>query len=72
MNLRKDVIYTSKIDWEPKIPSDNVILEQAKNQIKHGRSTGSISLDIKAIDSMTQEEQVKSNKKKAKILVRKK
>ncbi len=59
MSLRKDVIYMSKIDWEPKVPSGSVILEQAKNQISHGRSTGNVTLDTKAIDLMTQEDRKK-------------
>ena len=42
----------SKIHWEPKIPSKHIILDQAKQQIIHGKSTGNINLDIEAIDSL--------------------
>ena len=36
-------------DWEPKVPEQEVILKQAKAQLKKGKSTGSVDLDIKAI-----------------------
>ena len=49
MELRKDVKYMLDSDWEPKVPEDDVVLKQAKVQIKKGKSTGSVALDIKAM-----------------------
>lgn len=36
-------------DWEPKVPSQEEIQKQAEIQIKRGKSTGSVALDMKAI-----------------------
>ena len=52
MGLREDVKYMVDKDWEPKVPSQEEILKQAELQIKRGKSTGSVSLDIKAIKSL--------------------
>ena len=49
MELRKDVKYMLESDWEPKVPEQEIILKQAKPQLKKGKSTGSIALDIKAM-----------------------
>ena len=49
MELRKDVKYMLNSDWEPKVPEAEVILKQAKLQLKKGKSTGSVALDIKAM-----------------------
>jgi len=52
MGLREDVKYMLEKDWEPKVPNQEEILKQAEMQIKRGKSTGSVSLDIKAIKSL--------------------
>ena len=49
MGLREDVKYMLEKDWEPKVPSQEVIQKQAEIQIKRGKSTGSVALDMKAI-----------------------
>lgn len=49
MSLRKDVKYMLDKDWEPKVPSQEEILKQAEIQIKRGKSTGSVALDMKAM-----------------------
>ena len=52
MGLREDVKYMLDKEWEPKVPTQEEILKQAELQIKIGKSTGSTSLDIKAIKSL--------------------
>ena len=52
MGLREDVKYMLDKDWEPKVPTEEEILKQAELQIKRGKSTGSVALDIKAIKSL--------------------
>lgn len=47
MGLREDVRYIIDNDYEPKIPDNQIMLKQAKEQLKKGKSTGSVSLDIK-------------------------
>ena len=49
MGLREDVKYMLEKDWKPKVPKQDVIQRQAEIQIKRGKSTGSVALDIKAI-----------------------
>ena len=49
MELRKDVKYMLNSDWEPKVPEQEVILKQVKAQLKKGKSSGSVALDIKAM-----------------------
>ena len=39
-------------EWEPKVPTQEQILKQSELQIKRGKSTGSVSLDMKAIKSL--------------------
>ena len=51
MGLREDVKYMLDKEWEPKVPNNETILKQAKSQIKRGKSTGNVALDIKAIES---------------------
>ena len=52
MALREDVKYVLDKEWEPKVPTQEETLKQAEMQIKRGKSTGSVSLDIKAIKSL--------------------
>lgn len=52
MGLREDVKYIIDKDWEPKVPSQETILKQAEEQIKRGKSTGSVNIDVKAIKSL--------------------
>ena len=54
--LRKDVKYMLDRDWKPKVPDEETILKQSKTQLKRGKSTGSVSLDIKAIKSLKDDE----------------
>ena len=49
MELRKDVKYMLESDWEPKVPEQEIILKQTKAQLKKGKSSGSVALDIKAM-----------------------
>jgi len=53
MGLREDVKYMLNKDWEPKVPSQEVMQKQAVAQIKRGRSTGSVSMDVKAIKKLS-------------------
>ena len=55
MGLREDVKYIINKDWEPKVPSQEEILRQAKLQIKRGKSTGSVALDMKAMKKIEEE-----------------
>ena len=52
MGLREDVKYMLDKEWEPKVPTQEEILKQAERQIKRGKSTGSVSLNIKAMKSL--------------------
>lgn len=52
MGLREDVKYMLDKDWEPKVPSSEEIEKQAEIQIKRGKSTGRVALDIKAIKKL--------------------
>jgi len=56
MGLRDDVKYMLNKNWEPKVPSGEVIQKQAEAQIKRGKSTGSVSMDMKAIDKLKHED----------------
>lgn len=49
MGLREDVKYMLGKEWKPKVPSQEVIQKQTEFQIKRGKSTGSVALDMKAI-----------------------
>ena len=52
MGLRQDLKYMLEKDWEPKVPSQEEIEKQVEIQIKRGKSTGSVALDIKAIKKL--------------------
>jgi len=52
MGLREDVKYMLNKDWEPKIPSEEVIKKQAVAQIKRAKSTGCVARDVKAIKKL--------------------
>lgn len=54
--LRKDVKYMLDRDWEPKVPDEETILKQSRTQLKRGKSTESVSLDMKAIKSLKDDE----------------
>ena len=49
MGLREDVKYMLDKEWEPQVPTQEEILKQAEFQLKRGKSTGSVALDMKAI-----------------------
>lgn len=49
MGLREDVKFQVKQDWHPKVPCEETIMQQVKSSLKHGKSSGSIALDMKAI-----------------------
>ena len=55
MGLREDVKYIIDKDWEPKVPSQEEILKQAQSQIKRGKSTGSVALDMKSMEKIKEE-----------------
>ena len=57
MGLREDVRYIIAKEYEPNIPDNQTILKQAKEKLKKGKSTGSVSLDIKAIKSLEDDEE---------------
>jgi hypothetical protein len=48
-NLEVDVKYMLNKDWEPKVPGEKIITKQVKQQLKRGRSSGNVSLDLKAM-----------------------
>lgn len=52
MTLREDIKYVLDKEWEPKVPTQEEILKQAEMQIKRGKSTERVSLDMKAIKSL--------------------
>ena len=55
MGLREDIDVRHMLNkhWEPKVPSKEVIQKQAEAQIKRGKSTGSVSMDMKAIKQLS-------------------
>lgn len=55
MGLREDVKYIIDKDWEQKVSNQEEILKQAKSQIRRGKSTGSVSLDMKAMEKIEEE-----------------
>ena len=55
MGLREDVKYMLDKDWEPKVSSGEVIQKQAEAQIKSGKSTGSVLMDVKVINKLSQD-----------------
>lgn len=56
MGLRENVKYMLDKDWEPRVPSQEEIQKQAEIQIKRGRSTGSVSMDMKAIKKLKEDD----------------
>ena len=48
-NLEVDVKCMLNKDWEPKVPDEKIITKQVKQQLKRGRSSGNVSLDLKAM-----------------------
>ena len=44
-----EVEYMLNKDWEPKVPDEKTITKQVKGQLKRGRSSGNVSLDLKAM-----------------------
>jgi len=52
MGLREDVKFVVKQDYEPKVPSEDIILQQAINVVSRGKSTRNVALDRKAIKAM--------------------
>jgi len=57
MGLREDVKYQLNKDWEPKIPTPEEVLRQAKMCVKRGKSSGSVALDIKAMKSLKKDKE---------------
>ena len=57
MGLREDVKYQLNKDWEPKVPSSEEILKQAKICMKRGKSSGNVALDIKAMKSLKKDKE---------------
>ena len=55
MGLEKDIKYMLNKKWEPKVPSEEVIQKQALAQIKRGKSTGSVSMNMKAIKKLEED-----------------
>ena len=49
MSLREDVKYEIKTEWHPKVPNEQKIIKQIQGQLRKGKSSGSIALDLKAI-----------------------
>ena len=52
MGLREDVKFIVKQEYEPKVPNEDVILQQAINAVSHGKSTGNVALDRKAMEEL--------------------
>lgn len=57
MGLREDVKFILDENFEPRIPDNETILKQAKEQLKNGKSTGNVSLDVKAIKVFQEDEE---------------
>lgn len=57
MGLREDVKFIVDTQFEPKVPNERTILEQAKAQLRKGKSSGSPKLDLKAIKSLKEDEE---------------
>lgn len=57
MGLREDIKFILDENFEPRIPDNETILKQARKQLKNGKSTGNINLDVKAIRSFQQDEE---------------
>ena len=59
MGLREDVKFMVKQEpqYEPKVPNENIILKQAIQTIKSGKSKGNVALDRKAIQEINAEEE---------------
>ena len=55
MGLREDVKHVLNKEWEPKVPSGEVIQKQAEAQIKSEKSTGSVSMDMKAVKKLRED-----------------
>ena len=77
MELRKDVKYMLNCDWEPKIPEEEVILKHAKTMLKKGKSSGKVTLDIKAMNDgkgqkflSSNEHQVKNTEKRKNYVIK--
>lgn len=52
MSLREDVKCMLNKGWKPKVPNQEELLKEAESQIKRGKSTGSVALDLKAIKKL--------------------
>ncbi len=52
MSLRKDVKHMFDKGCEQRVSSDEIILKQAIRQLKLGKSSGDVGLDMKAIKAM--------------------
>ncbi len=57
MGLREDIKLILDKNFEPQVPDNQTILKQSKQQLKNGKSTGNISLDLKAIKSFQEDEE---------------
>lgn len=49
MGLREDIKFQLKQEWHPRVPDARTIMQQVKGSLKHGKSSGSMALDIKAV-----------------------
>ena len=52
MGLREDIKFIVEQGYEPKVPNKDIILQQAINAISHGKSTGNVALDRKAMEEL--------------------
>jgi len=57
MGLREDVKFIVKQEYEPKVPNEDVILQQAIHAVRYGKSTGNIALDRKAMNELNSKEE---------------
>ena len=49
MSLRDDVKFEIKTDWHPNVPNEQIIIKQTQGQLRKGKSSGNMALDLKAI-----------------------
>ena len=59
MGLRDDIKFIVKQEYEPKVPSEDIILQQAIHAISHGKSTGNAALDKRAINELNSKEEAR-------------
>lgn len=55
MALEIDVKYMLNKHFEPKVPKEEVILKQLEFQLKRGKSSANVLLDVKGLKNLKQQ-----------------